>query len=139
MIVDPGPALRALVLSDATVVSIAGQRMFPMKMPQGERRASLVFQEISAIGGHTLEGPAGLADMRMQITAWAETRDTAVELANALKEAIDGFANVVLYGDDSPQDQLLFKAIFFDSGGSSYDPDADMYGMRGDYFLRYTE
>ncbi len=139
MIVDPGPALRALVLSDGTVAGIASQRMYPMMMPQGERRASLVYQEISALGDHTLEGSTRLADLRMQITAWAQDRDTAVALANAVKEKIDGYAGIVEHGSESPPGELLFKGIFFDSGGNTYDPTADLYGSRGDYLLRYDE
>lgn len=139
MIVDPRPALRALVLSDSGVTAIAGQRMFPLRAPQGVTQPCIIYQRISSVPDHHLEGPVSVIEVRFQIAAWAQGMDTAVALSNAIKSKIDGFAGTVPYGDDSPQDEVNFKGIFCDNEFEDYDGDAKMFRHGRSYLIWYSE
>lgn len=136
---DIRPALRALLLGDAMVATISGGRIYPVRLPQGQRLASIVYNRISELGDYHMLGPSGLAWARMQIDCWAEKQDDAVTLANAVYDRLSGFRGIVLFGSNSPLDQIDIKAIFLDQGREDYDEIAELYRMSRDYIIRYAE
>lgn len=140
MIIDPRPALRALILSDGTVSGMVGQRIYPLMAKQGETRPMVVYQKTSSIPEHTLDGPVDLATARYQIDGWAKDIDTAVQLADAVKFKLDGYSGAVPYGHDSPQAAVSFKGIFFDGRDfEDYDGTAKMYRASRSYLVNYLE
>jgi len=91
-------ALVAYLKTKPSVTTIAGNRIYPMVLPQKETRPSLVYQVISRTGNHHLGGAAGLPITRMQITANVtgfQTDRTAADLSDSLADgvrlAMDGF------------------------------------------------
>lgn len=140
MIIDPRPALRALLISDASVLALAAQRIYPLRAKQGETRPQVVYQRTSSIPDHTLDGPIAMATARYQVDGWAKDIDVAVELADAVKFKLDGYSGEVEYGDDSPQASVQFKGIFFDGRDfEDYDEAAKMYRASRSYLLNYLE
>jgi hypothetical protein len=140
VIIDPRPALRALMLSDAAILAKAGQRIYPLKAKQGETRPLVVYQRTSSIAEHTLDGPTSLSVGRYQIDAWAKDIDDAVELANAVKFKLDGYSGTFAYGDDSPQAEVKFHGIFFDGREfEDFDEAAKMYRASKSYLVHYRE
>lgn len=140
MIIDPRPGLRELIGSDATVIGLAGQRIYPLVAKQGETRPMVVYQRSSSIPDHTLDGPIALATTRFQIDGWAKDIDVAVALADAVKFLLDGYSGEVGYGDDSPQSAVQFKGIFFDGRDfEDYDGAAKMYRASRSYLVNYIE
>lgn len=132
---DIRKALRAFVLADATVTTLASTRMFPGRLPQGETRDSIVYQEISAQGDHHNEGPSGLARPRFQITAWSLTADGAQALALAIKERLDGYRGVMGSGGNA----VTVQGAFFDASRDIDDEVANLRGRQADYFVNFEE
>jgi hypothetical protein len=128
---DIRKALRAFVTANGGVAALAGVRMFPVKLPQGENRDSIVFNEISGIGDHHNEGASGLVTVRMQIGCWSQTADGAHVLFLAVKEAIDGYRG--LMGDISVQ------GVFIDGWRDIDDTMGNMRGKISDYKIVYAE
>ena len=61
-------ALRAYVLADAAVTALAGQPMYPRRLPQGPTLPALVYQRIDTRREHDMDGPDGLPRPRVQVT-----------------------------------------------------------------------
>lgn len=114
-------------------------RLFPVKLPQGETRDSIVYSRISGLGDHHMQGPSGLARPRIQIDCWAQSLDAAVSLANLVKERLDGFKGSMLWGDNSPAEAIVVQGIFFDSEREDYDDTAKLYRVSADYFIWFAE
>jgi hypothetical protein len=132
---DLRPALRAFLLGDTAIQVIVSGRVFPMVLPQGERRASIVYNRISGDGDHTMDGATGLARPRYQIDCWAADPDQAAALSNLVKSRIDGYRGTM----GSGADQVTVQGVFLANEGDGYDADSKLYRDRRDYFINFEE
>jgi hypothetical protein len=84
--------LRTKILAASAVSALIGTRVYPDLIPQD---VTYPCANVVLVGGTeeaTLaSGTCGLADSRVQINAWAVTRLGALELADAIREAIIGY------------------------------------------------
>lgn len=129
-------ALRAYLLANGAVSAlVGGSRIYPSKLPQGVTATSLVFNEISGAGDHHMQGASGLAQVRMQLGAWAQTADAAHALFLAVKEALDGYRGPMGSGDFEVQVQ----GVFIDSWRDVDDTAANLRGKLADYLIWYAE
>lgn len=142
MLKDIRPALRAFLLADNAISTrVGGRRIFPTLMPQGISATSLVYNRISGIGDHHMAGPSGYTAARIQIAAWAQVNDAAEELANLVKERLDGFRGLM----ESTTSPALFPPVrvqgaFYDSDNPpTYDEARKLYGVGRDYMIHYAE
>lgn len=136
MIVDPRPALRAL-LEDSPNPSGG---IWPIIGKQGGEGPQLVYNRIGGTSGHTMEGPVSMARARFQIDAYALDQDEVTALANAVKERLDGFSGSVAYGDASPQASVKFYGIFYEGREiEGIDPDSKMFRIGRTYEVNYLE
>lgn len=140
---DIRPALRAFLLADATVsATVGGARIFPIRIPQGIKAASLVLNEISGEGDHHNEGASGLVRVRMQIAAWAPhnpalpAEDVSHALFLAVKDVLDGFGRGVM---GSGPAAVNVQGVFIDSWRDVEDTEAGWVGKSADYFFNYEE
>lgn len=146
-IADVRSGLRFYLLEDSTIAGLvdsgAGEavryRIFPIKLPQAERRASIVYTRISGQGDHHMEGASGLARARLQIDCWSVDPDAAARLADLVKERIDGFRGSIEWDDASPGNAVDVQGIFFDSEREDYDDEVGMYRVSRDYFVWFEE
>jgi len=134
---DIRAALRSLLVGNAGVTAKAAQRVFPGRLPQGEKRDSIVLQRISAVAGYHYEGNDGLEFRRIQVDCWSQTAQGAYELAEAARDSLDGFSGAVMWGTDSPAPSVDIKGIFFDGEGEDFDPAAGLFRERRDFVARY--
>jgi len=141
---DIRPALFAYLMADAgisaavegaVILQNGGSRIFPMRLPAGIKKDSIVYTRVSGEGDHHMEGPSGLARVRMQIDAWSKTIPGAVSLANLVKERIDGFRGVMGSGAAA----VTIQGIFFESEREDYDDVAELNRVSRDYFIVYEE
>jgi len=91
-------ALRAMILADAGVSAIVGQRVYWGDRPQGEPVPAIVMLGISQVAGHHMQGPDGVTMRRVQCDCYAETYLGSKMLERALKAAIDGKRSGILQG-----------------------------------------
>lgn len=86
MSIEPG--LFAHLCADAGVAALVGDRIYPAgRIPEAAPLPALTYQRVSTVPQQTLDGLAGLTQVRMQITAWAEG-DTAPAQSKALAAAV---------------------------------------------------
>ena len=100
----PIAAALCTILNDApAVTNIIGTGIYPSILPADAELPALVYQKISGPRDHVTAGPSGLASPRFQITCWAKTYKKVVELAEAVRQTLDGYAGTV--------DSIIIQAI----------------------------
>lgn len=138
MIADIRGPLRGFLLGDATIAQIVATRVYPLVLQQGVRDPSLVYNRVSVIGDHHMQGASGLVTVRMQIDAWADTADQAYELAAAVKYRLDGYRGPMA-SLASPPEIVHVQGAFFSTARDSWDGDRQMIRESWDYDLTYGE
>jgi len=132
---DIRPALRAFLLADAGIAAIVGTRVYPIKIPQGVKVASIVYFRVSGPGDYSMDGPSGLARHRLQLDSWAPTADAATALANLVKDRIDGYSGVMGSGGAAVNVQGVFQTDLRED----YDDDVELHRCGRDFMFAYEE
>src|SRR5262245_24423190 len=113
MVADLRPQLRAFLLADSGIsAAVGGERVFPVTLPQGENRPSVVYTRISGVGDHHMQGASGLARPRYQIDAYAPLADEANALADLVKARLDGYRG--------PMGVITVQGAFFETERDDY-------------------
>lgn len=137
---DIRSGLRAYLLADGTISGlVGGSRIYPVKLPQGIILASIVYQRISGQGDNHMQGASGLSRPRLQIDCYAPSAMAAAQLADLVKERIDGFRGEIEYADTSPANSVKVQGVFFDNESDDYDAAAVLYRTRRDYLVWFEE
>jgi len=110
-------------------------RIYPVRLPQGIKLASIVYTRISGQGDYTMEGPSGYSRPRYQIDAWAPAVDAASTLANAIKDTLDGFTGAIGSGANS----VFVQGVFVSDEREDYDDIVQMYRVSRDYVIHHGE
>lgn len=131
---DLRPALRALLLADASVSAlVGGARVYAGLVPQGVTSPSVVQNLISEGSDYHMAGSSGLGQARVQVDCWATTPDAAVALANAVMDLLSGYRGTV--GPDA----VVIRGVFHDQGQDVYDDTAKMHTRRRDYLIHFAQ
>lgn len=139
-LIDIRPAIRAHLLADQSVSNIVGTRVFPIQLPQGVIQPSIVYHVIDETEGYHYQGPIGLVAARLQIDSLSRSSDEATTLSTLAKERLGGFAGVLSFGSNSPQDSVEVQLIqFLNTQPEDYDNDLQLYTKRRDYMVWFRE
>jgi hypothetical protein len=128
---DLPPALRTLLLADPTVSSIVGTRVFPLRVPQGEKGDSIVYNRVSEDTEYNLVGPSHLSVTRVQVDAWSTRVDGARLLANAVQDILSGYRGTVA--------SVPVQGAFLVGGREDWDGEAQMFRVSRDYNVHYQD
>jgi len=124
-------AMRAYVLADATVAAAVGTRMYSRKPPQTPGVPYIVYQRIDTRRLHDMDGPDGLPRPRVQIACWAANSTGAADLADAVRERLDGYRGA--WGD------VTIGSCLCVGESDTDDPETGRAGVRQDYMIQYRE
>ncbi len=89
-------AIVSALINEATISAIVSARVYPMTAPQGTALPYIVYQQISAVRDHTMDGPSGYTDSRYQLTCWAVSYKLGKQLFEAVRKFFDGFHATVI-------------------------------------------
>jgi hypothetical protein len=132
---DIRKALRTFLLADPAIASAVVDRIYTVKMKQGNIGACIVYTQISSPGDYTMVAPSGLAAPRIQVDAWAPNADAATSLANLVKNRLDGFRGLMGSGDNI----VTVHGVFVADLREDYDGDAELHRSGRDYFIHHQE
>lgn len=110
-------ALCTILNGAQAVTDIIGTSIYPLVMSADVVLPAIVYQQISGQRDQVMAGPSGLASPRFQITCWADTYKKADELADAVRQTLDGYSGIV--------ESVVIQAIHLLD-------EADMPGIRPD-------
>lgn len=131
---DLRPALRTFLLADPAVSAlVGGTRVHPTRLPQDQVEPSIVFSRVSEVGDYHMAGDSGLREVRVQVDAWAQTGDQAVELANAAADRLSGARESVAVDSDF----VDLRGVFIRAGRDDYDSLAKMHRVSRDFIVWY--
>lgn len=128
--------LYSILSSTGAVTQLVGDRIYPVQIDQGAGLPAIAYQQISGPREHNVSGPIGWVRARYQITAWADTYLDAIDLATAIRVAVDGYSGTIA--------GLVIDHIFVVDEGDVPDLSAEnsalnMYGKRIDVQIVFKE
>ena len=121
-------AITAALAGATGVSALVGNRVFPSGGRQGAAYPYVTWQRISTQGAAHLDGPSDLDWPRFQIDAWADTALQALEVADAIRAALDGIEQTT---------DPAFYGTFQDQRGPTPDAETRKFGVSQDYFIWY--
>lgn len=86
-----GAAIVALLEASATVEDVAGDRIYPVKLPRGVTLPAITYLTVSAPRDETQQGPSGLVMARVQVSCWGDNYDDSKAVAEAVRRTLDGY------------------------------------------------
>jgi hypothetical protein len=86
---DISKTIRSLALADATVSGLVGTRMYSDALPQQATLPAIRYIVIDTLPTECLVDIAAIARARMQIDCYANTRAASVQLADAVRLALE--------------------------------------------------
>jgi hypothetical protein len=87
-------ALYKILADDATVGAICGNRIYPKWIPQGTAFPAVTYNQLAGERLQVTAGPVGMVDSSFEFTCWASSYLVTRQLADAVRQALDGFASV---------------------------------------------
>ena len=76
--------------ADGPVAALVGARIYGDKLPQNVTYPAVSFQRITDEPEYTLSGATTLENAQIQIDCWAATFDAAWDVAEAVKDSMQG-------------------------------------------------
>lgn len=84
-----------LLLANAPLVSLVGDRVTPVARTQGDPLPAVVTMRISGAPEYADDGEVGIQNARMQIDCWGESYESAKDLAAAVTTALSAVRDIV--------------------------------------------
>lgn len=122
----------------AGLVALIGDRVFPMRIPQGGTLPCLTYQRISTprILTHQSSGATGdLAHPRFQFDAWASTQKAAKLITDQVRAALNGRTGEI----GTAPNNITIRAALVENEVPEYIPDVDLNRSRSDYIIWHEE
>lgn len=119
------------------ITDLVGDRIYPHHIPQEQSEFPLLtFQRISTTHDHVLTGAAGMAQARFQFDCWGLTPDDVSELAEACRQALQGFIGTM------EGTEVFFIKLDNDFSMDEAPEDGSdqwLYRRVMDFFIKYRE
>lgn len=90
----PLKTVRDILVGNAAVTALVGQRVSPIESEQGEAFPCVTLLVNSVDPANTLRGWANLDQCHVQVSAWAYTYAAALEVANVCRTALQNAGHV---------------------------------------------
>lgn len=125
-------ALRTLLVNDAAVAALAGSRVYPLRLPQNYTLPGISYQRISTARTHEIDiGPTGWAWARFQIDCWADSYGTVRSLAEATRQALDGYKGT--------SSSTHIGGMYIESERDLFEETTEIYRVTLDFLTPYIE
>lgn len=83
-------SLRSYLLAQTSITSLVGQRIYPMRLPQGATLPAITYQVVFGTSTYSHDGDEDLGRRRFQLDCWASTYADSMNVAEAVRAAING-------------------------------------------------
>ena len=90
--------LRAILLASSGVTALVGTRVNFGEHPQGQPLPAIVMSTVSEVSDHTIDGPDGVPDARVQVDCYAVTYGAAKQLSRVVRTVLDGHSANAIQG-----------------------------------------
>lgn len=77
-------------------VPLVSSRIYPLLVPQGKELPALTYQVIDSTSPQQFSGSTNLDNPRIQINSWARTLTEATQVAQQVRDALDGHIDATM-------------------------------------------
>jgi len=128
-------AVYAILMGDAPLQALVSGRVTPGGDPM-RGQTSVTYHQISGVREHTMDGPDTFVTPTMQVNSYGMTDLEANNVADAVREALDGYSGTV--------DGVAISYFALTDQGDLDDYEAEnkklsRHGVRQDYLMSYQE
>tara|TARA_R110000796_G_C14319337_1_gene407615 strand:+ start:204 stop:593 length:390 start_codon:yes stop_codon:yes gene_type:complete len=123
-----GPALYGILATDAGVLSVASNRIFPEIAAQGSELPLVVYRFSNLIPSDTKSGVSTLDSESYVIVAIAKSYTVSTDLSDKIRTALDRYSGTV--------NSVEVQSIEFTGYDSDYDADNAVYTTVTEFTLR---
>ncbi len=132
--------VRLFLLDQAEIAALVVARVYTPILPQKVTMPAVQLQLIDDLDELHLRGPIETPIARVQVDAWAGTRDAAKALGRLCRQRLHGFKGVWT-GTESPPGTLTVSVIRYVDGSEHFEEDIQGGSCRhmADYRIRYKD
>ena len=123
-------AIRSILIADDTVKALT-TRVYPVALPQSPQYPLILYTKITGMRDHHLQGPSGHAHPRFQVEAWSKTYTEAKTLADAIREALDGYSGTAV--------GTKIGSCLIESERDDYQNEIEAFRVIMDFFVWHEE
>lgn len=105
---QPGDLLFSLLTQHPAVAALVGTRVYPVRVPQGKPLPAVAYQQI----GGTSKPCDSYGRYRYQLSCFADTYTSVVQLSSAVEQALSGYeqGDIYIEADAAALDQFAENA-----------------------------
>jgi len=129
---DPSQAIYERLTSDAAVVALIENRIYPQAAPQNAEKPYVTYRIVAAVDSENFEGSDELLMRRYEFTSYAQLYDEARAIVAAVKQSLQAFQGMMGSCD---VDSIQFSDG--DAGSDSYDDDEKTHQTTIDFRVFY--
>jgi hypothetical protein len=124
-------AVRTILKSDDGVSAIAGDRIYYLVAPEKTPAPYIVISGVAKAADHTHDGPSGLREARIQVSAFADSYLDVSDLTQAVKDCLDGFTG--------QSEGVTIEKCLYINEVDMYEPNTGLQFKPSDYEIYYKE
>lgn len=128
-------ALRGLLLANAEVSTLVGQRIAWAVRPRQEELPSIALHRIDGVRDYHMLAPSGLVTSRVQVDCWAATNSQASKISTAVRHALSGLRATI--GGVDFQGAFIEVEVDYSEEGSP--PEELIHRIQTDYLIWHSE
>jgi len=110
--------LYAMLQTYATITSLVGTRIYPVKLAEKVELPAIVTNRITTTPMYTHSGVSDLSSKFYQLRTWAKTHEAAVDLADIVEGILSGY--------NGGMGSRIMGAVFLLNRIDGYDPETRM-------------
>ena len=118
-----------ILKDDAAVSAAVGQKIYPVKLPQGVAYPAVV---VSVLGENPINSKDGAASddfTRLQVSVYANSYKQTLDISRDIRTALDFFDGLV----DTGLETWDVKNIEYLTGNDVFEPEKEVYHRASDY------
>lgn len=126
-------AMRTLMLADAAVDALLGNRIYPVMIP---KEVALPCARISRTMARPVNVKNHATDLEMvdiQLSVFAKTYKSAHETTEACRAAVERFYGAVVVGSTN----AIIGGIRYDGTSDGYEPEGEVFHVISEYMVRW--
>lgn len=122
-------ALYSKLTGDATLSGLMSSRWYPLWLPQDPTLPAGVYRRVTTSQDMAHDGAIDIEWLRMQLDIYAESFADVREVANAVRDCINGFSGTV--------DSTKVWSVIFDNEVDDWTDLTEVYRITQDYHINW--
>lgn len=124
-------ALTAIIVAHAGYGTLAGDRFYPLVIPQGVALPAATYERVSDQTIHASGADQKTRGPRVRVTAWGSTYASAKALAAQIVAALRDYTGT--------SSSVTIQRIFYEGDSDGYEADTERYFVDQDFICWYVE